>query len=73
MVCLTDTYWFRESLLAIAMKQRKNVYMSNRGNCNGPLKTFFQDTVNFGTVQKSRYLQFQMTSPKPAETQDRVL
>jgi hypothetical protein len=47
--------------------------MRNRGNCNGPLETFFQDAVNFGTVQQSRYLQFQMISPKPAETQDRVL
>jgi hypothetical protein len=73
MVCLTDTYWFRESLLAIAMKRRKNVYMRNRGRCNSPLKTFFQDTVNFGTIQQSLYLQFQMKSPKPAETQNRVL
>jgi len=73
MACLTDTYWFRESLLAIAMKRRKNVYMCNRENCNGPLKTFFQDTVNFGTIEQSRYLQFQMISPKPAETQNRVL
>jgi hypothetical protein len=73
MVCLTDIYWLRESLLAIVMKRRKNVYMRNRGNCNGPLDTFSHDTVNFGKVQQSRYLQFQVTSPKPAETQDRVL
>jgi hypothetical protein len=73
MVCLMDIYWLRESLLAIVIKGRKNVYMRNRGNCNGPVDTFLHDTVNLGTVQQSGYLQFQMTIPKPAETQDRVL
>jgi hypothetical protein len=61
MVCLTDSYWFREFLLAIAMKQRKDVYICNRENCDGLWKTFFQDTVNFGTVQQSCYLQFQIS------------
>ena len=35
--------------MAIVTKRRKNVYMRNRGNCNGPLDTFLHDTVNFGT------------------------